>query len=206
MVNMMKKDNRDHSIIVYETWKRGFDTIFCLIALFFAIPIIITFCIAIMIESPGSCFYTQKRIGKNLRYFTIYKLRSMYKDSEQHGAIWAEKEDPRVTRVGKIMRKTRIDELPQLINILKNDMSVIGPRPERPEFVKEFNKDIPGYKERFHVKSGLTGLAQVEGGYELTPQEKLEKDIYYIKNRSFWLDFIIMLKTVVVVLTGKGAR
>jgi lipopolysaccharide/colanic/teichoic acid biosynthesis glycosyltransferase len=203
---MMKKADRNQSIIVYETLKREFDTIFCLIALIFAIPIIIAFCIAIMIESPGSCFYSQKRIGKNMRCFTIYKLRSMYLDSEKHGAVWAEKEDPRVTKVGKLMRRTRIDELPQLINILKNDMSLVGPRPERPEFVSEFSKEIPKYKERFKVKSGLTGLAQVTGGYELTPQEKLEKDIYYIKNRSLGLDLLIMIKTIIVVLTGKGAR
>lgn len=206
MVNMMKKADRNYSIIVYEALKRGFDIIFCLIAILFAIPIIIIFCIAIMIESPGGCFYSQKRMGKNMRCFTIYKLRSMYIDSEKNGAVWAEKEDPRVTKVGRIIRKTRIDELPQLINILKNDMSLVGPRPERPEFVMKFSKEIPNYRKRFKVKSGLTGLAQVAGGYELTPQEKLEKDIYYIKNRSLWLDLIILLKTVVVVLTGKGAR
>lgn len=206
MVNMMKKVNKNHSIIVYEIMKRGFDTIFCIIALLIAIPVILFFCIAIMIETPGGCFYFQKRIGKNMRYFTIYKLRSMYIDSEKDGAVWAEKEDPRITKVGKIMRKTRIDELPQLINILKNDMSLVGPRPERPEFVMKFSKELPKYKNRFEVKSGLTGLAQVTGGYEHTPQEKLEKDIYYIQNRSFWLDLLIILRTVAVVLTGKGAR
>lgn len=203
---MMKNVNENHSYIIYETWKRGFDTIFSLLALFFSIPILIVFCIAIMIESPGSCFYSQKRLGKNMRCFTLYKLRSMYIDSEKEGAVWAEKEDPRVTKVGKIMRKTRIDEIPQLINILKNDMSLVGPRPERPEFVQKFSEEIPKYKERFKIKSGLTGLAQVEGGYELSPKEKLEKDIFYIENRSYWLDLFILLKTVVVVLTGKGAR
>ncbi len=206
MVNMMKKANKNHSIIVYEIMKRGFDTIFCFTALLIAIPVILIFCIAIMIESPGGCFYFQKRIGKNMRYFTIYKLRSMYMDAEKQGAVWAEKEDPRITKVGRIMRKTRIDELPQLINILKNDMSLVGPRPERPEFVMKFSKELPNYKDRFKVKSGLTGLAQVTGGYEHTPQEKLEKDIYYVQNRSFLLDLLIILRTVAVVLTGKGAR
>lgn len=202
----MKNVKRKDPHYIYELCKRGFDILFCLTVLLFVTPIIIIFCIAIMIESPGSCIYTQKRVGKNMRCFTVYKLRSMYKNSEKQGAVWAEKEDDRVTKVGKIMRRNRIDEIPQLINILKNDMSLIGPRPERPEFVQKFIKEIPRYKERFKVKSGLTGLAQVEGGYELTPREKLIKDIYYIENKSFWLDFLIIIKTVVVVLTGKGAR
>ncbi len=202
----MKKANIKHSITVYEVMKRGFDIIFCFIALIVVFPIILIFCIAIIIESPGRFLYSQKRIGKNMKCFTIYKLRSMYVDSEKDGPVWAEKEDPRITRIGRIMRKSRIDELPQLFNILKNDMSIVGPRPERPEFVEKFKDEIPAYEERFKVKSGLTGLAQVMGGYELTPQEKLEKDINYIKNRTFWLDLLIILKTVAVVLTGKGAR
>ena len=136
----------------------------------------------------------------------FHKLRSMRTDAEKFGAQWAEKNDPRITKVGKFIRKTRIDEIPQLFNILKGDMSIIGPRPERPEFTQEFNEEIPGFINRLAVKPGLTGWAQINGGYDITPQEKLVEDIYYIENRSILLDFKIILKTVKVVLTGHGAR
>ena len=127
-------------------------------------------------------------------------------DAEKYGAQWAEKNDKRITKVGKFIRITRIDEIPQLFNILKGDMSIIGPRPERPTFTKEFNDKIPGFINRLVVKPGLTGWAKVNGGYDITPKEKLKDDIYYIKNRSFLMDMNILIKTVRVVLTGKGAR
>jgi len=135
----------------------------------------------------------------------MYKLRSMYENAEENGAQWAEEDDPRVTKVGKFIRRTRLDELPQLFNVLKGDMSLVGPRPERPIFTYQFNEQIPGFINRLQVKPGLTGWAQVNGGYKLTPAEKLEYDLYYIENRTIWLDIKIMLKTIMVVLTGKGA-
>ncbi|NLA84778.1 MAG: sugar transferase, partial [Clostridiales bacterium] len=146
-----------------------------------------------------------ERVGKNGRVYTMYKLRSMYENAEENGAQWAEEDDPRVTKVGKFIRRTRLDELPQLFNVLKGDMSLVGPRPERPIFTYQFNEQIPGFINRLQVKPGLTGWAQVNGGYKLTPAEKLEYDLYYIENRTIWLDIKIMLKTIMVVLTGKGA-
>ena len=164
------------------------------------------FGIAVKLDSPGPVFYTQERVGKGGRRFKVIKLRSMIRDAEKNGAQWAEKDDPRVTRVGRFIRKTRIDELPQFINVLRGDMSIIGPRPERPEFVIEFNEHIPGFIERLCVRPGLTGWAQVNGGYEITPEEKLALDLYYIENRNPKLDLLILVKTLQVVFTGHGAR
>ncbi|MDN5276159.1 MAG: hypothetical protein PWR01_124 [Clostridiales bacterium] len=189
----------------YEKVKRVMDIVLSLIGLVIAIPLIIIFGIAIKLESKGPIFYRQERVGKDGKVFMLYKLRSMYQNAEENGAKWAEKDDPRVTKVGRIMRKTRIDELPQLFNVLKGDMSIVGPRPERPIFTYQFNEQIPGFVNRLQVKPGLTGWAQVNGGYELGPAEKLEYDLYYIENRSIWMDIKIMLKTVKVILTGKGA-
>lgn len=142
----------------------------------------------------------------NGKRFEIIKLRSMRTDAEKNGPQWAAKNDPRVTRVGKFIRKTRIDELPQLINILRGDMSLIGPRPERPVFTEKFDKEIPGFKKRLLVKPGLTGWAQVNGGYEMTPAEKFELDMFYIQNQSFKMDMQILFRTVWVVVSGNGAR
>lgn len=189
----------------YEKIKRVMDIVLSLIGLVIAIPLMLIFGIAIKLESKGPVFYCQERVGKNGKVFMLYKLRSMYQNAEENGAKWAEKDDPRVTKVGRIMRKTRIDELPQLFNVLKGDMSIVGPRPERPIFIYQFNEQIPGFVNRLQVKPGLTGWAQVNGGYELGPAEKLEYDLYYIENRSIWMDIKIMLKTVKVILTGKGA-
>jgi len=189
----------------YEKIKRVMDIVLSLIGLVIAIPLMLIFGIAIKLESKGPVFYSQERVGKNGKVFMLYKLRSMYQNAEENGAKWAEKDDPRVTKVGRIMRKTRIDELPQLFNVLKGDMSIVGPRPERPIFTYQFNEEIPGFVNRLQVKPGLTGWAQVNGGYELDPAEKLEYDLYYIENRSIWMDIKIMLNTVKVILTGKGA-
>ncbi|MDU7966052.1 MAG: sugar transferase, partial [Paeniclostridium sordellii] len=135
------------------------------------------------------------------------KLRSMRVDAEKYGGVqWAQKDDPRITKIGKFIRKTRIDEIPQLFNILKGDMSLIGPRPERPELTYKFNKEIPGFIDRLVIKPGLTGLAQVNGGYDISPEEKLKWDIIYIKNRNIFLDISIIFKTIGVVFTGEGAR
>jgi len=162
--------------------------------------------ILIKIESPGPVFYKQVRVGLHGNYFNVIKLRSMKVDAENNGAQWAEKDDPRVTKIGKFIRRTRIDELPQLWNVLVGDMSLIGPRPERPMFTAQFNEEIPGFVERLKVKPGITGWAQVNGGYDLTPKEKLILDKYYINNMNFLLDLKIIIKTIKIVITGYGAR
>ena len=190
----------------YENIKSSIEFIFSLLLLVIAVPICILACIAIYVELRVNPIYTQKRVGLNGRVFKIYKLRSMYIDAEKDGPKWASENDERITKVGRIIRKTRIDELPQLVNILKRDMSFIGPRPERPEYIKEFIKYIPDFNDRLLVKPGITGWAQVNGGYSLTPKEKLEFDKYYIKNRGFKLDLLILIKTIIVIFTRHGAR
>lgn len=190
----------------YENTKSSIEFIICLILLMLAVPICILACIAIYIELRVNPIYTQKRVGLNGYIFKIYKLRSMYIDAEKDGPRWASENDERVTKVGRIIRKTRIDELPQLVNILKGDMSIIGPRPERPELIKEFIKYLPDFNDRLLVKPGITGWAQVNGGYTLTPKEKLEFDKYYIQNRGFRLDLLILIKTIMVIFTRHGAR
>jgi len=182
------------------------DLVLSLVGIVLAIPIIVVFALLIVIETPGSPFYIQERVGKQGSRFLIIKLRSMRKDAEKDGAKWAEVNDNRVTKVGAFIRKTRIDELPQLLSVLKGDMSIVGPRPERPVFVEQFNKEIQGFENRLLVKPGLTGLAQVCGGYDISPQEKLKYDLDYIQNLSFVLEVKILLKTIKVVFTGEGAR
>ncbi len=191
--------------LIYEYTKRVFDVVLSSIGLIVAIPLMVIIGIAIKLDTKGPIFYCQERVGKNGKVYTLYKLRSMHENAEENGAQWAEEDDPRVTKVGKFIRRTRLDELPQLFNVLKGDMSLVGPRPERPIFTYQFNEQIPGFINRLQVKPGLTGWAQVNGGYKLTPAEKLEYDLYYIENRTIWLDIKIMLKTIMVVLTGKGA-
>ncbi|WP_025038873.1 exopolysaccharide biosynthesis polyprenyl glycosylphosphotransferase [Geobacillus sp. FW23] len=193
-------------ITYYPYIKRCLDIIVSLLALPVAIPIIIIFAVIIKLETPGPAFFLQERVGLHGKYFKVIKLRSMRTNAEKNGAQWAAKNDPRVTRVGAFIRKTRIDELPQLFNVLKGDMSLIGPRPERPMFTAQFNEEIPGFIDRLQVKPGITGWAQVNGGYDITPREKLELDRYYINNMSFWLDLKIIFKTIKVCLTGDGAR
>ncbi len=134
-------------------------------------------------------FYSQERVGKDGKIFKIYKLRSMVCNAEENGAQWAINNDPRITKVGGFIRKKRIDEIPQLFNVIKGDMSIIGPRPERPTFTEEFNKEISGFINRLQIKPGITGWAQVNGGYEITPIEKWELDMYYIENKSIKLEF-----------------
>ena len=200
----------DYSIVkgtvLFDLYQRIMDLVLSIIGLVIGLPLIAIFGILIKIEDKGPITYKQERLGKCGRRFYIYKLRSMRTDADKFGAQWAEKDDPRITKVGKFIRKTRIDEIPQLFNILKGDMGLIGPRPERPNFTVQFNEEIPGFINRLAIKPGLTGWAQVNGGYEITPEEKLKEDIYYIKNRSILLDFKILFKTVKVVLTGDGAR
>ncbi|MEH7198691.1 sugar transferase [Priestia megaterium] len=192
--------------LFYLLCKRMFDIVISFIALVGLLPVILLFALIVIIETPGSPFFLQERLGKSGRPFTIMKLRSMYSDAEKNGAQWAVKNDSRVTRVGKLIRQTRIDELPQLWNVLKGDMSIVGPRPERAVFIEEFQKTLPAFSQRLAVKPGLTGWAQINGGYELTPAEKLELDLYYIQHTNIRFDVKIMIKTLRVIVTGDGSR
>lgn len=192
--------------IMYNMYSRILDICLSLIGLVIGIPLIIIFGILIKLEDKGPIIYKQERVGKYGKLFNIYKVRSMKVDAEKNGAQWAQENDPRILKVGNFIRKTRIDEIPQLFNILKGDMSIVGPRPERPIFTMQFNEDIDGFINRLLVKPGLTGWAQVNGGYEMTPEEKLKWDIDYIQNRNAFIDTRIIFRTVKVVLTGEGAR
>lgn len=162
--------------------------------------------ILIKIDSRGPVIYSQERLGKNGKPFMIYKFRSMTTDAENNGPQWADQDDRRCTKLGKVLRKTRLDELPQLYNILIGDMSIVGPRPERECFYIEFEKYIPGFKNRMAVTPGLTGHAQVNGGYDLLPEEKIVYDMEYIAKRSWRMDMQCVFKTVCVIFSRKGAR
>jgi sugar transferase (PEP-CTERM system associated) len=190
--------------------KRLFDITFALILLTLALPVMLLTAIAIMLESGLPIFYRQERVGKNGRLFDVIKFRSMRTDAEKDGKPrWASGNDSRVTRVGRFIRKTRIDELPQLLNVLKGDMSLVGPRPERPFFVDQLTKEIPFYAVRHSVKPGVTGWAQVRYHYGASVEdsaEKLQYDLYYVKNHTLFLDLVVLFETVGVVLTGKGAQ
>jgi exopolysaccharide biosynthesis polyprenyl glycosylphosphotransferase len=171
-------------------------------------PVMIVAAIAVKLDSPGPVFYSQMRNGCHRNPFWVRKFRSMYQDAEQRGgAQWAQKSDPRITRVGNVLRLTRIDELPQIWNVLTGEMSLIGPRPERPQFDEKLAEAIPYYNLRYLVKPGITGWAQVMYPYGASVEdayEKLSYDLYYIKNYSIWLDLAIGFKTIRVVLLGKG--
>ena len=194
-----------------DVLKRVFDIMVSLIILSFTWPFMLLAVIGIKIEEGLSApvFYDQTRVGYLGRPFSVLKFRSMRVDAEKDGAQWATKHDTRVTRMGSFMRKTRIDELPQIINVLKGDMSFVGPRPERPEFVEDLAKEIDNYKERHAVKPGITGWAQVCYPYGASlsdSEQKQEFDLFYIKNHSLFLDLLIICQTAEVVLFGKGAR
>jgi lipopolysaccharide/colanic/teichoic acid biosynthesis glycosyltransferase len=195
-----------HESSIYRADKRLIDIVASICGLVIAIPIIVIFGILIKLETPGPAIFKQDRVGFRGKVFTIYKLRSMGVDAEENGAVWATKNDARVTKIGKFIRNTRIDELPQLFNILKGNMTIIGPRPERPEFTMDFEKEIPGFIHRVSVKPGLTGWAQINGGYDISPKEKLEFDMHYINNRNFMMDAKILIKTIIIAFTGEGAR
>lgn len=191
---------------IYDVMSRLFDIVFSIVFFIISSPIFLIVVVAIKIEDGGDILYRQIRLGKDGEIFTIYKIRSMRVGLVEKEIKWTEIEDDRITKVGKFIRKTRIDEIPQLYNILMGQMKMIGPRPERPELAEEFYVKLPEFADRLAVKPGLTGLAQVSGGYDLTPAEKLNFDVEYIKYRSLSLDLKIMLKTMSVVLRGEGAR
>lgn len=186
--------------------KRCFDIIASLIAgIILFVPMLII-ALLIKLDSPGPVFFRQERLGKNGVPFTIYKFRSMYIDAEKDGPQWAKQNDSRCTRLGHFLRNTRLDELPQLINIFSGKMSFVGPRPERACFYDEFETYIHGFRNRLVVKPGLTGYAQVNGGYDLKPEEKIIFDMKYIENRSVKMDLSCIFKTVKLVFTHEGAR
>ena len=160
----------------------------------------------IALDSPGDPIFRQERLGKDGKPFTMYKFRSMCQDAERDGPRWADADDGRCTRFGAFLRRTRLDELPQIWNILKGDMSFVGPRPERACFYRLFEEYIVGFSNRLAVTPGLTGYAQVNGGYDLKPEEKIVYDMEYIEHRSVWMDLLCILKTIRVVFCGDGAR
>jgi len=190
--------------------KRVSDILFAMIGLILALPLIPLIALLIKLDSRGPVFYKQVRVGQGEKNFLLYKFRTMLQDSEADtGAVWARENDPRVTRVGAFLRKSRLDEIPQLLNVLRGDISLIGPRPERPEFVEELKKIIPYYSERHIIKPGLTGWAQVRYPYGASVEDAIEKlkyDLYYHKNLSFVLDMTIILDTIKVVLIREGGR
>ena len=193
-------------------WKRIFDIACVVLITPFVCPVFVVAVTALLIESrfKSSVFYSQTRVGENGRLFDIYKFRSMVVDAEQDGVPrWAEKNDSRITTVGALLRKFRFDEIPQLYNILKGEMSFVGPRPERPEFVRRLAEKIPFYNERHRVKPGLSGWAQIRYSYGASEEDGLEKlqyDLYYVKNYSILLDALVLLQTAEVVLLGKGSH
>ena len=190
--------------------QHAFACLFAAIALVFSAPAFLLIAILIKLDSRGPIFYKQERVGLNGKCFSVYKFRSMRQDAEiASGPTWATASDSRVTRVGRVLRTLRLDELPQFINVLRGDMGLVGPRPERPHFVSVLNREVPFYDLRHSIRPGITGWAQVSAGYGATveeSQEKLEYDLFYILNRSFLLDALIVIKTVKIMICGKGAR
>ncbi|MFT0849665.1 sugar transferase [Achromobacter sp. F4_2707] len=194
---------------LYTVSKRLLDIVAVLVTLPISLPLMAATALAVRLDSPGPALFVQNRVGLGNRDFRIYKFRSMRVDAEAEGARLASNDDDRITRVGAVIRKTRLDELPQLWNVLKGDMSLIGPRPEQRVFVERFEEEIPFYIYRHVVRPGLTGWAQVMQGYAGdadATRVKIQHDFYYIKHFSLWLDILILFKTVRVVLTGWGAR
>lgn len=175
-----------------------------------ALPIMAITAVLVKLTSPGPVFFSQERVGLNNRVFKLYKFRSMRADAEKNtGAVWATRNDPRVTSIGKWLRKLRIDELPQLINVLKGEMSMVGPRPERPEFVDQLARQIPYYRQRLAVRPGVTGWAQINHKYGDTLEDtirKVEYDLYYIKHIAFTLDIYIIFHTIKTMLLRRGAQ
>jgi sugar transferase (PEP-CTERM system associated) len=193
-----------------DTLRRTLDVGLSLIGLILSAPLMGLAALSIKLDSAGPVLFRQERVGKDGKVFVLYKFRSMGVDAEQRtGPVWASEDDPRVTRVGRVLRKIRLDETPQMFNVLIGDMSFIGPRPERPLFVDQLKEQIPRYVLRFAVKPGITGWAQVKYSYGSTVEDALEKlqyDLHYIKNKSIFLDLLILLKSVQVVLLARGAR
>lgn len=191
---------------LYHLVKRVFDAVCALLGLLLlALPMLLI-ALIVALDSPGPAIFRQERLGLNGKPFMIYKFRTMRLDAEANGPRWADEQDPRCTHFGRILRRTRLDELPQLYNILRGDMSFVGPRPERAYFYRKFEQYIPGFSNRLLVTPGLTGYAQVNGGYSLKPEEKIIYDMEYIERQSIILDIRCLLKTVHIVFSHEGAR
>ncbi|AVK63333.1 UDP-phosphate N-acetylgalactosaminyl-1-phosphate transferase [Lactobacillus sp. CBA3606] len=187
--------------------KRLFDLVVGLLGSLLSSPLVLVFALLVKLTSTGPAFYKQERVGLMGKNFMVIKLRSMYQNAEaKTGAVWAQKNDNRITPVGRFMRKTRIDELPQFWNVLKGDMSLVGPRPERPVLTEEFSQQFEDFPKRLRIIPGITGYAQINGGYDITPDEKCKLDNYYIAHYSLWFDIKMLLGTIRVIFTGDGAR
>jgi len=188
--------------------KRSLDVLLSLIAMVLLSPIFLLLCILVYFSSPGSIFYRQIRVGERGIHYQIYKFRSMYENSERDtGPIWASLDDKRITKVGKVIRRFHLDEIPQFFNVLIGDMSIVGPRPERPEIIEKIMKEIPDYLSRTKMKPGITGWAQLNGTYDNNIDDvsiKLQNDCYYIENFSLSFDIKILFLTLIRVLKGKG--
>jgi sugar transferase (PEP-CTERM system associated) len=200
--------NSRYSNVVHHV-RRVLNAVLAVVGFMLSLPLMLLTAIAVKLDSPGPIFYTQERVGKNGRTFRIIKFRSMRTDAEKNGAVWATESDPRVTRIGRIIRKLRLDELPQFINVIRGDMNFVGPRPERPVFVAQLEKEIPYYSQRHLVTPGLTGWAQIKYPYGASVEDAIEKlryDLYYIKNQNLLLDAGIIFETVKTVLFGRGGR
>lgn len=186
--------------------KRLFDLVTAFVGCVLFSPLMLVAAVGVRLESKGPVIFKQERLGMSGKTFVIYKFRSMRIDAEAGGPAWAKKNDGRITRFGRFLRKYHVDELPQLINILRGDMSMVGPRPERAYFYDQFERDIPEFRDRLDVKPGLTGWAQINGGYDIGPKEKCQYDKSYIRSVSLRMDCQVLLKTVTVVFQGLGAR
>jgi lipopolysaccharide/colanic/teichoic acid biosynthesis glycosyltransferase len=194
----------------FAEFKRGFDVIVAVIGLIVSAPVLLLAVIAIKTMSPGPVLFRQRRVGRYGEVFEIFKLRTMIVDAEkQTGPVWASQNDPRVTPIGKFLRKSRVDEIPQLVNVLRGEMSIIGPRPERPEIIPSLAKEIGEYTKRLRVRPGITGLAQIKQSYDANIKDvrrKVKFDILYIKRMCFLTDLRIVFGTILVMATGRGAR
>ena len=187
--------------------KRLIDISFSVFTLILFSPVLLIVSICIKLDSKGPVFYRQVRVGRKGKEFTMIKFRSMTAEAEEYGPEWSGENDPRITGMGKILRRTYIDEIPQMINVLKNEMSLIGPRPERPFFVEQLKKEMPYYYKRLSVKPGITGWAQIKHKYDTSLEDvktKIQYDFYYIENMSLKLDFKIMINTIIVIILMKG--
>ena len=190
----------------YRFAKRAGDLLVSALVLLLLFLPMVLMALIVWLDSPGPAIFRQERLGKDGKPFCIYKFRTMVTDAEEEGPQWAEKEDPRCTRVGRILRHSRLDELPQLLNVLRGDMSLVGPRPERAYFYEQFETYIDGFRHRLAVRPGITGLAQVHGGYDLLPEEKIVYDMEYIQKMSVKMDLSCIYKTIALVFTHEGAR
>ncbi len=191
-----------NKLFAEECLIRDLDLILSIFVLSISIPLIILISFLIKVFPPGSILYTQDRVGKDGKIFTLYKFRTMINDAEKHaGPIWASLGDKRVTPLGRLLRQVRLDELPQLYNVIRGDMSLVGPRPERPHFTK-LHEVLRG--SRLAVKPGLTGLAQIRGSYDLNPQHKVKYDLLYVQKRSLLLNLYILVKTIFVIISRRG--